>query len=253
MTAIANTMSKLSLYIPHVFPNITEKRIVNIFNKLLLGQVSSVDLVPKTDREGKQFNAAYIHFDYWYDNVAARNFQQKVVDDKQDARLVYDDPWFWVVLENKKNLQLEDEYEQEDEELEQILNEMDDCEEQMIASVYSKEYTANDYAAEKTMECEQLRKKIEKQRRQIKDLEDSRFQAREDAAFFEAKSEEQYIKYLQNRKDMEDYIYINESLDVQNRMLLQERIELATELAHFKEVLAQYEPDVKKQNKELYH
>lgn len=91
----------MSLYIPHVFANITEERIATIFHKLRLGKVARVDLVAKMGHNNMTYNAAYIHFDYWYNSVAARNFQEKVLDPNAEARLVYDDPWFWVVLENK--------------------------------------------------------------------------------------------------------------------------------------------------------
>ena len=257
MTANTNTILPMSLYIPHVFPNITEKRIVNIFHTLLLGKVSRVDFIPKTDVKGKPFNAAYVHFDYWYNNTAAHNFQVKVLDPQQEARLVYDDPWYWVVLENKANNQLEDEDEEqledgeqlEDEEMEQILDQMDACED----SRYYTEYKAIDYAAEKALECEKLQKTVEKMRWQIKDLEESRMEARKNARFFEDLKEEYYIQCRQNKDDLTLYQYENDHYRQQNSELLQERMELTAELAHFKELLAQYEPDVKKQNKNLYH
>ena len=91
---------KLSLFVPYVFSNITKERIHNIFNNYLLGHVSRVDFVGKTDKNGKFYNAAYIHFDYWFDNLAVQNFQERVLSPDKEARIVYDDPWYWVVLEN---------------------------------------------------------------------------------------------------------------------------------------------------------
>lgn len=92
-------MENISLYIPHVFKNITSDRIVQIFESLRIGKVNYIDLVSKVGKNGYYYSV-YVHFDYWYDNVAARNFQKRVLDPKKEARLVYDDPWYWIVLEN---------------------------------------------------------------------------------------------------------------------------------------------------------
>jgi hypothetical protein len=90
----------LSLFIPHMFPNITEDRIASIFNTYSIGIVSRVDFVGKTDKNGKLYNAAYIHFDAWFNNSAVANFQERVLNPDKEARIVYDDPWYWIVLEN---------------------------------------------------------------------------------------------------------------------------------------------------------
>lgn len=93
--------SNISLYIPHVFPNYSEGMIAKVFEDLKIGNVKSVDLVSKMGQDGKVYNAAYLHFEYWCDTVAARNFQARVLDPKMEARVVYDEPWHWIVLENK--------------------------------------------------------------------------------------------------------------------------------------------------------
>jgi hypothetical protein len=90
----------ISLFIPRVFINIREQRIVKIFHILRIGKVSKIDFVWKRGRNGKPYNSVFVHFDHWYDNTASRNFQARVRDPAQDALLVYDDPWYWVVLEN---------------------------------------------------------------------------------------------------------------------------------------------------------
>lgn len=96
MSAIKN----ISLYIPRVFANYLAADVANVFESLNIGKVKAVDLVYKMGKDGKPYNAAYIHFHYWYDNAVAVNFQERVVNPNQEARLVYDDPWYWVVLEN---------------------------------------------------------------------------------------------------------------------------------------------------------
>ena len=90
----------MSLYIPHVFANISKKMVAETFENLRIGNVKRVDFVYKRGSNGG-FNAVYIHFNYWYDNVAACNFQERVLDPNREARIVYDEPWYWIVLENK--------------------------------------------------------------------------------------------------------------------------------------------------------
>ena len=42
-----------------------------------------------------------IHFEYWFNNIVVLNFQDRIRDPNREARIVYDDPWHWIVLENK--------------------------------------------------------------------------------------------------------------------------------------------------------
>jgi len=94
-----NGIANISLYIPRVFKNISGKRIEGIFHSLRIGKVRAVNFTPKVGKHG-HYNSVSVHFDYWYDNVAARNFQERVIAGKE-ARIVYDDPWFWIVQEFK--------------------------------------------------------------------------------------------------------------------------------------------------------
>jgi hypothetical protein len=96
-TAISN----ISLYIPHIFANYSEGMVAQVFEDLNIGKVKNIDFVSKMGQDGKEYHAAYIHFDYWCDTIAARNFQARVIDSKLEARVVYDEPWYWIVLENK--------------------------------------------------------------------------------------------------------------------------------------------------------
>jgi len=76
--------------------NIGEDRIQKVFEKLRLGKIKHVDFVLKPN--GK--SSAYVHLEQWYDNVASVNFQERVRNPEKEARIVYDEPWYWVVLEN---------------------------------------------------------------------------------------------------------------------------------------------------------
>ena len=95
------SIANISLYIPHVFANISKKMVADTFENLRIGNVKRVDFVHKKSSNG-DFNAAYIHFNYWCDNVAACNFKDRVLNPNTEARIVYDEPWYWIVLENKR-------------------------------------------------------------------------------------------------------------------------------------------------------
>jgi hypothetical protein len=95
----------ISLFIPRVFASITEERIAKVFDDNSIGKVSKVDFVSKLDSVYKPYHSVYIHFETWYSNQTALNFYNRVVDPNIQARIVYDDPWYWIVLKNngKKN------------------------------------------------------------------------------------------------------------------------------------------------------
>ena len=258
-------ISNISLYIPHVFCNIDEARIAHIFDSLLLGKVSHVDFVPKTDRCGKSYNAVYVHFNYWYNTVAAANFQEKVRNPEKEARLVYDEPWYWVVLENKSNRVVFDEQEEENE-LDEILDQMEECE-QYMQQIPSDEqfngYTAIvalDYVLELERDRDMLMKVNKKQVNTIEDLEDDRFRHSRDSQFFEGERDHYLMMCNDLEQDNKELMCIkqdmyekNEYLEHENRLLMDERISLSHEVAYLRELLAQYEPSEKNQDKEMYH
>ena len=71
---------------------------MDTFYKLDIGKVTNVDFVEKCGKNGYYYSV-YIHFEYWFDNEHARNLQAKIKSG-MEARVVYDDPWYWIVLEN---------------------------------------------------------------------------------------------------------------------------------------------------------
>jgi len=92
--------SDLSVFIPYVFPNVGKDRIASAFESNTLGVVDHVDLVEKVDSHGKHYNYAFVHFSHWFNNDHAARFLELLNDPSKQARLVYDDPWFWIVLPN---------------------------------------------------------------------------------------------------------------------------------------------------------
>ena len=94
-------MSSYSVFIPRVFSNIRDARIVEIFHQHGIGRVWSVDLVSRKNQKGdstQYYNMAFVHFETLYDTPEAESFRQDVANPDTTTKLVYEDPWFWLVL-----------------------------------------------------------------------------------------------------------------------------------------------------------
>ena len=89
-----------SVCIPRIFNNIPTSKIVNTFESLNLGEVESVDIIMRTGKNNEPIKMAFVHFHQWYDNSGANNLRKKIEDPNCEAKLVYDDPWYWIVLPN---------------------------------------------------------------------------------------------------------------------------------------------------------
>lgn len=88
---------ELSLYIPYVYS--TEDEIINTFKTLELGIVKRVDLVSRgLDTTN---NMAFIHMEYWNETQLVENLQKKIISTDMEARVIYDDPKYWILLPNK--------------------------------------------------------------------------------------------------------------------------------------------------------
>ena len=96
----------MSLFIPHVFASITEERIAKVFETTNIGIVERVDFVKKFDGKGKTYNSAFVHFSRWFQDSVVANFQERVLNPDKEARIVYDDPWYWSVLKNNGSQRL---------------------------------------------------------------------------------------------------------------------------------------------------
>lgn len=92
----------LSLFIPRVFTNISKDTIRRLFEDYEFGKVNQIDFVERIDGSGKKYHNVFIHFEYWCENIVVQHFQERVRDSNREARFVYNDPWYWTVLENKK-------------------------------------------------------------------------------------------------------------------------------------------------------
>lgn len=94
-----------SLYIPRVSVDTTQSFISFIFERDY-GKVNRVDLVNKISDNSENYYAAYIHFDYLYDNEMVRSLK-KVIDHDDPSRIknsglvFYNDTSYWKVLKNR--------------------------------------------------------------------------------------------------------------------------------------------------------
>ena len=91
-------MFSYTAFIPRVFSNIKESRIINTFDALQIGSVEHVDLVAKTNAKGESYNMAFVHFAMIYNTPAAENFRRELEGPEKKTKVAYDEPWFWNVL-----------------------------------------------------------------------------------------------------------------------------------------------------------
>ena len=81
----------------------SEESIKDQFAYQNIGLVERVDLIHKTSAEnGSEYYQAFVHFKEWFDTPATRNIQERIEaqDEEHPARLVVDDPWYWLLLRN---------------------------------------------------------------------------------------------------------------------------------------------------------
>ena len=49
---------------------------------------------------------AYLYFSVWFESIIVQNFQDRIYGKDKQARVVYDDPWYWTVFENTERVKL---------------------------------------------------------------------------------------------------------------------------------------------------
>ena len=87
----------LSIYIPRVTSEwADEAMIMETFKNNNIGIVTRVDIVKK-----ETYYQAFVHFQQWYDSQMTRNLQSRILDPNREARIVHDDPNYFLLLKNK--------------------------------------------------------------------------------------------------------------------------------------------------------
>ena len=93
---------KLSIFIPRVLNEwANEETMGYIFKKLDIGEVERIDFVEKTTEFNNIYYQAFVHFKEWCDTPITRNIQEKIMNSEQVAKIIYDDPGYWIILKNK--------------------------------------------------------------------------------------------------------------------------------------------------------
>ena len=99
----------LSLVIPRIFPKwVDEAKIIKIFREQKLGEIFKVSIVRMPNKKGCKYPIykAYVYFSVWFESIVTQNFQDRIYSKKRQARVIYDDPWYWTVFENTEHVRL---------------------------------------------------------------------------------------------------------------------------------------------------
>ncbi len=92
---------RLSVYIASIDLATHQGNVIyirNLFHNLNIADVNSIYFERnESDNSGHK---AYIYMNKWYENVMVENLQKRIIDPNLDARLVYDDPNYWILLRN---------------------------------------------------------------------------------------------------------------------------------------------------------
>ena len=90
----------LSIYIPRIFTNISTSQIAQVFESLDLGKIERIDMIPYVNAKGEPLYRAFVYIK-WANNTATNHLQAKILDPEQQAKIVYQEPWYWLLLPNK--------------------------------------------------------------------------------------------------------------------------------------------------------
>ena len=84
-----------SICIPRVFKSTTRKDLYGVIERLDLGAVERIDMVPKTNDRGESYYKVFIHFKQWNNkNTVAKATRDKLLQG-EEIKIVYNEPWFW--------------------------------------------------------------------------------------------------------------------------------------------------------------
>ena len=75
--------------------------IKNIFQKLGIADVKHIEFIKRYLDDDYD---AYIYMHKWYDGSAVEHLQDKIRDPEREARIVHDDPEYWILKPNRKYL-----------------------------------------------------------------------------------------------------------------------------------------------------
>jgi hypothetical protein len=85
------------LFVPHVFPSISEDKIRDVFSAY--GTIKNVHFMPKVGTDGRNFNAVFINFNEWNEKPETNNLLDELASNGK-VHVYYDEKWYWIVLFN---------------------------------------------------------------------------------------------------------------------------------------------------------
>ena len=114
-----------------VHNSMTIEHVKDAFKMMHLAEIESAVLVPRSVGGKEPYNNAILTVKNWQDNKSAKRFQlnMREKEPEREARLIYDDPWFWVIKEDvefyKNDFKIEFNFKKID--MTNISNEYVDC------------------------------------------------------------------------------------------------------------------------------
>jgi len=89
----------MSIYIPRMYANISFEKVAKVFHELDLGLAHSADFHFYESKSGEHLKSAFVFFSEMYDTTQTKNFIAKL-ENNEAAKIVYNDPKYWVCLKN---------------------------------------------------------------------------------------------------------------------------------------------------------
>jgi len=93
---VVKAVTEPSICIPRLPSSFNDGQLHEIVEQMKLGKVSKIDLINKTDRSGKDYLMAFIHFESWETTGPGGDVRTQLMNDEK-LKIVYDDPEFLMM------------------------------------------------------------------------------------------------------------------------------------------------------------
>jgi hypothetical protein len=85
----------MTLYISNIENNYAKYNYIKrVFSELNIGEIKEITFINGTVKNCKD---GIIYMDKWCNNIIVENLQNKILDINEHAKIVYDDPKFWIL------------------------------------------------------------------------------------------------------------------------------------------------------------
>ena len=93
---VVKAVTEPSICIPRLPSSFNDGQLHDIVEQMKLGKVSKIDLINKTDRSGKDYLMAFIHFESWETTGPGGDVRTQLMNDEK-LKIVYDEPDFLMM------------------------------------------------------------------------------------------------------------------------------------------------------------